>query len=43
MTNYRSIAKQSTLSKMLDKLVAKALTFSFKTILDNNQHGFKNR
>lgn len=41
IANYRPIAKQSTLPKLLDELVTKALTFSFKTILDNNQHGFR--
>jgi hypothetical protein len=41
IANYRPIAKQSTLPKLLDKLVTKALTFSFKTTLDNNQHGFR--
>lgn len=41
ITNYRPIAKQSTLSKMLDKLVAITLTFSFKTIFDSNQRGFR--
>ncbi|KAL4152733.1 hypothetical protein QTP88_000566 [Uroleucon formosanum] len=41
IANYRPIAKQSTLPKLLDELVTKALSFSFKTILDNNQHGFR--
>ena len=41
VTNYRPIATESSLTKLLDKLVTKELTFSFKTIFDNNQHGFR--
>jgi hypothetical protein len=43
ITNYRPIAKESSLPKLLNKLVTKVLTFSYKTILDNNQHGFRKR
>jgi hypothetical protein len=41
ITNYRPITKQSALPKLIEKLIVPSLAFSFKNIIDNNQHGFR--
>ena len=40
ITNYRPIAKQSSLPKLLEKLTLPTITEAFKNIIIDRQHGF---
>lgn len=40
VANYRAIAIQSTIPKLIDKIITKKLYDAISTTLDDNQHGF---